>query len=352
MKLAFVFVTCRGNSIFSCIESYVNNAKKYNHSFDVFLVEDTEEEKNKELENRIRELGFDFFYYTHKDIKNDLRDNAYIFPQHSGACRGYAFLKIYQQNYDYMFTVDDDVLALDNYDFIGLHLRALELKGDGKWYNPFDNLLLTEQNIYSRGFPYNSRKITPVVLNQGVQLVGLDVDSVTLKNLGAYNGVLTTEALSLWKQSNIIVPSGVYTTISYTSVCIKQIAIPAYYTQLMQEEIEGIRINRFDDIFSGLFLKKIADHLGFTVSHGLPISEHRKVARDIDVDVMSEKRGIELMDPLWQIVDEIKLSGSSFLSCYRELAEQLEKKAENIVYSDYVKKNSRAMKIWCNLLER
>jgi len=349
MRVGFVFVTCRPDTVFNCISSYVDNAIKYNHQFDIILIEDSVDDLKPELLDKLRTLKFPFSYYTHKLIDTDLGPDAWIFPHNSGACRGYGFLKSYARRHDMMLTVDDVVYATDD-DFVGLHWKALCQKGDGKWYNPFNNITKLEE-FYSRGFPYNSRATTPVVLNQGIQLVGPDVDSVTLKKIKAMDGVFPWIAGEPYNPWWMILPIGVYTTIAYTSVAIKYEAIPAYYTQLMGEDIYGHKINRFDDIWSGLFLKKIADHMGHTISHGKPITEHRKVARPLINDLNSEKRGIEIMDQLWQVVDKIQLTQASYVKCYKELANEIEKRSELLVYPDYIKKNCEAMRVWCRLIK-
>jgi hypothetical protein len=334
----------------NCVNSYVTNALRFGHDFDIFLVEDSVLAKKEFLINGLNDLPFKSFYYTHEDIAKELEENAWIFPKNSGACRGFGFLKAYKGDYDVLLTVDDDVFAIQNEDFVGLHLSALELKGDGQWYNPFSNIEGLE-DIYSRGFPYNSRKEFSVILNQGTQLIGPDVDSITLQAYNIKDGIFPFHGSKLFKPNWIIVPKGVYTTVSYTSVAIKSFAIPAYYTQLMGEELNGLKINRFDDIWSGLFLKKVADYLGYSVSHGPPISEHRRVTRSLEENLSSEKRGIEIAEYLWKIVDRINLCGTSFLESYNDLAYKLENKVSEMPYPEYIQKNCKAMKTWCELLE-
>jgi hypothetical protein len=101
--------------------------------------------------------------------------------------------------------------------------------------------------------------------------------------------------------------------------------------------------DRFDDIWAGLFAKKICDHLGLAVVNGSPFVEHRK-ASNAKQNMTKERSGMQVNEYLWRAVDEVQLTNSSPAACYRELAEKI-----HFPKNPYFKKLQQAMKIWSEL---
>jgi len=354
MKIGFVFVTCRPETILDVITAYVDNAIQFKQKFDIILMEDSLEEPREKLIREIKYLAVNnmdtkAFYYTHASAKEDLGEDAYIFPHKAGACRGYGLLKAYEMGYDVILTIDDDVWPIDGENFVGKHLRALNGKGDGCWWNPFKNIIGLEK-YYSRGFPYNVRENSEVVLNQGIQLHGADVDSITLQECNAESGIFPHVGNCTYIPHGVIIPNGSYTTIAYTSVAIKRKAMPVYYSQLMNTEVDGKMIGRFDDIWSGVFLQRIARHFDCCVSHAPPMSDHRKIPRPLQKDIDAEAPGIKLNEDMWKIADECQFISRSWIDCYEELAHFVASKAVSFDYPDYIRKNCEAMLVWCKLI--
>jgi hypothetical protein len=65
--------------------------------------------------------------------------------------------------------------------------------------------------------------------------------------------------------------------------------------------------DRYDDIWAGIFSKKIMDHLGWSVVNGWPLVEHRKASM-ANVNVTKELSGMRMNEQLWQRVDGLRLS--------------------------------------------
>jgi hypothetical protein len=113
----------------------------------------------------------------------------------------------------------------------------------------------------------------------------------------------------------------------------------------MGEDAHGKRwgFDRFDDIWAGIFAKKILDHLGLGVANGSPFVEHRK-ASDVKKNLLRERRGMAANEDMWRWVSEVKFTQATILGCYRELAQK-------IVFpkSFYFTKLRRAMVVWARL---
>jgi len=123
------------------------------------------------------------------------------------------------------------------------------------------------------------------------------------------------------------------------NLAIKTKIIPAFYFLLMGPEYP---FDRFDDIWSGIFLKKIADHLGDYISGGEPFIWHDR-ASNAEVNIKKEAPGKTVNQYLWRDIDKIELRSDSYQNCYIELADKLPR------YDRYWNKLSKAMKIWAGL---
>ncbi|MFW6321430.1 MAG: alpha-1 4-glucan-protein synthase, partial [Halohasta sp.] len=64
-------------------------------------------------------------------------------------------------------------------------------------------------------------------------------------------------------------------------------------------------VGRFDDIWSGVFLKRACDILGKQIYNGLPLCEHNKAPRSTFDDLNNEVPGLELNEHLWEIIDDV-----------------------------------------------
>lgn len=101
--------------------------------------------------------------------------------------------------------------------------------------------------------------------------------------------------------------------------------------------------DRFDDIWAGIFAKKIIDHLGYAVVSGSPFIEHRK-ASDTTENLIKEQKGMATNQILWKATDEVQLTQKTPAGCYRELAMNI--KFPDTLYFDSLRK---AMVLWAKL---
>ncbi len=101
--------------------------------------------------------------------------------------------------------------------------------------------------------------------------------------------------------------------------------------------------DRYDDIWAGVFVKKILDHLGLAVVNGSPFVEHRK-ASDPAVNLIKEKEGMLENETLWKDVSRVSLSSTTILDSFEELLD-----AGFFKKSEYFLRLQKAMKIWATL---
>jgi hypothetical protein len=126
--------------------------------------------------------------------------------------------------------------------------------------------------------------------------------------------------------------------------------VPAFYQLYMK--VMGI--DRFDDIWSGLFIKKIADHLGDNISLGKPVVSHNKRPRSTFADLKAELEGIIINEMLWKVVDSVELNCKDYFECYLELANKI-KKAEIFnekVHRDFINLQVDKMNLWLEIVDK
>ncbi|OGK09723.1 hypothetical protein A2767_07735 [Candidatus Roizmanbacteria bacterium RIFCSPHIGHO2_01_FULL_35_10] len=97
---------------------------------------------------------------------------------------------------------------------------------------------------------------------------------------------------------------------------------------------------------TGIFTKKIIDHLGLAVINGSPFVEHRK-ASNVFKNLQKEANGIEINENLYKSVQAGGLKSKTMSGCYLELAEKAKFPKE-----EYFVKFKKAMKIWNKLLTK
>jgi hypothetical protein len=136
-------------------------------------------------------------------------------------------------------------------------------------------------------------------------------------------------------------PRGTYFPMSGMNLAFRPEIAPAMYFLLQGREWE---FDRFDDIWAGVFVKKICDHLDLAVASGEPLVEHKR-ASNVYSNLKKEAAGIEANELVWRAVDKVKLEGSTVLECYVDLANKLPLEG---AYWDRLRE---AMKLWAGLFE-
>jgi reversibly glycosylated polypeptide/UDP-arabinopyranose mutase len=282
----------------------------------------------------IPKVGKSITHYAWNDIDADLQEKSWIIPRRVSGIRNYGFLKAYQAGAEVIITLDDDCYPVAKHPLVELHVRNLTQKVPSRWTNSYPDA----RHLYTRGIPYLNRSEAPVMLSHGLWTNVLDHDGPTHLQHLEFTADFAEHFLN-------IIPAGAYFPMCSMNMAFRSEITPIIYFPLMGENTEGKKwgYDRFDDIWAGIFAKKILDHLGYGTLNGSPFVEHRKASNPFS-NLKKEAAGIETNEVLWQVVDEVKLTSTTPKECYIELANKVKFPNET-----YFKQLREAMILWANL---
>ncbi|MBU0579280.1 hypothetical protein KKE34_00410 [Patescibacteria group bacterium] len=283
---------------------------------------------------KIPKVGKKIYHYSWQEIDDDLGKNSWIIPRKVSAIRNYGFLKAHQMGANAIITIDDDCYPVKNHHLIDLHTKNLSLKTPQNWVNTYPDA----RYMYTRGMPYLNRDEATIMVSHGLWTNVLDLDGPThLQNLN-----FKAEFAQHFLQ---IIPKGAYYPMCSMNLAFRREVTPLMYFPLMGEDKNGNKwgYDRFDDIWAGIFSKKIMDHLGYGVINGAPFVEHRK-ASDPFKNLIKEATGIEVNEKIWFEVDKVKLTSNNVIDSYRELIEKVD-----FPKTDYFVNLKKAILLWIEL---
>ncbi len=238
---------------------------------------------------------------------------------------------------EYIITLDDDCYpqACPKHSFIERHLQAF--KRD-RWFR-------TIEGDQPRGIPYERLGHLPIRVNHGLWLDVPDLDGPT--SLVRIREPRTP----LLPTGSAVVPPGMAFPLSGMNVCYHRSVVPAAYQLLMGLEMVGF--DRFDDIWSGLLLKRVLDYMGWYVTTGEPFVRHAKLSNRF-FNLRQEALALQIHEYFWEYVLETPLeNGLSLTDAYQALARRVSEFPR--CYPDlpcptgYFGRLSEAMIIWSEL---
>lgn len=273
-------------------------------------------------------------HYAHDDVARELAGDAWIIPQRSSACRSFGTLKAIELGADIIWHLDDDTRPEPGVPYLWRLERILGgTAPDPRWFNTLGHVRSRLGDLYPRGYPYGIRGSRwPVMAHHGLWSNVPDFDGRTQLTMPDYR---------LWPSYQTdIVPAGAFFPMCGMNLAFRREAAPLFYMGLQGGDWP---YDRFDDMWAGLFAKKIADHLGWAVSSGAPSVRHDR-ASDAARNAEIEAPGIEVHEQLWPWVAGLQLGGKTVLDCYDELAVLLDR--DWGFANHYWRSMARAMQSW------
>lgn len=304
-----------------CIRAYIENARRHDFDLDrlhvVFVTEsfcDLDVMHDILAENDISGRVFDGPARRDWFAEVGATEFEHLIPEESHAQTSFGLLYLWAEGFEYGIFVDDDTRPLDEFDFFGRHLANLDHEGsievsssDSQWVNP---LYQRGGDLYPRGFPYGAmdesmsthhEEVGDVVASQGLWTGIPDLDAVRILQDGDLRGQAQTLTEREDFDRSFAIDDGDYTTVCSMNLAFRREVIPAFYQFPMDDNPWDV--GRFDDIWSGVMLKRAADAFGDSILTGFPLCDHQKAPRSTFDDLASEAPALELNEHFWQVVD-------------------------------------------------
>lgn len=278
----------------------------------------------------------EIYHYSWQDIDKELGDNSWIISRKNAGIRSYGFLKAYQLGCEVTLTLDDDCYPIKKQNFLQTHIDNLSVLAPADWVSTYPH----RKYYYTRGFPYSVRNKEEVVISHGLWSNILDFDAKThLEHPGLNMPVLNSNLIEF-------IPKDYFYPMCSMNLAFKTKITPVMYFPPMGYDNKGNYwgYDRFDDIWAGIFAKKIIDHLGHRVINGSPFVNHKK-ASDVLKNLKKEAAGVEKNESLYKLINKVELRSKTFVGCYLEIAEKT-----NWPKSKYFKKLKTAMVLWVKLI--
>jgi hypothetical protein len=368
-RKALVVTTIR---IPSLLVEYAKNFKRYEHQGVYFIIVGdlkTPEQEVHKVARALEKEGYEAYFldkHSQKEWLKQFPKLDEIIPYNSDNRRNIGFLFAVEKGCDLIISIDDDNYVTEedyllSHSVVGKELELPCVSSENGWFNPCSLLEVDPPRvIYSRGYPYIKRfkeeKITyrrehgRIVLNMGLWLGHPDVDAITNLN-GLVKVVKMKDSVD-----RIMLAPGTYSPINTQNTCFHKRMLPCYYYIVMGANIKGLTLDRYGDIWSGLFAKKCADSVGDRFSIGEPLTYHDRNPHNLFKDLMNELWGIIITDKLVQELKKIDLSSKNYFDCYLELADELEKVKLSLSNEHsiikYFEKLTQNMRIWVKTCEK
>jgi hypothetical protein len=285
-----------------------------------------------------------------------------IIPERAHAETSFGFLVAYEEGADFIIELDDDVFINSlvpghQYNLYGN--KGTTVSSPSRWYNTLDAIEMdTPGKFFPRGHPYDSATRTEeyqwkdaggeCILNMGHWLGNPDFDAMTILYHGGMDGRCGVKGTEL-KKEKVIVDYRTYFAVCSMNTSFRREAVPAMYQLYMNT----MSIDRFDDIWSGIFLKRIADLFGDKVCLGKPAGTHDKRPRNVFKDLKKEMDGMVLNETLWQMIDG-DISGHCYSDAYISMVDMLEKNLANIAdesYRKFMQLQAGNMRLWVDIVD-
>jgi hypothetical protein len=374
MKSVIVFTTINAPKIarFLC-----ENIEKFGHKKETGIIiigdKKSPNEESFAIAKELRQAGFDVSYFDialQEKWLEKFPKLKEIIPYNSDNRRNIGYLMAKERGAEVILSLDDDNFPLPEIDLVGGHIdlvgKEIELpvvSSESRWFNVGDLLENKKrERLFPRGFPYGARqeydlrqktifsKKVKIMLNEGLWVGEPDIDAITRLERNA-------EITGLKNYKTIALDIGTFSPINSQNTAFHAAFLPAYYFVLMGEVVDGLKIDRYGDIWQGLFTKKVMDTMGVYASFGVPLVNHLRNIHNHFKDLKEELNAIIYTEILAEFLLAANLKKGTPSEIYAALAEEFLNFAikDNRCKEDfraYVKKINYCQKVWLECCEK
>ncbi|CAB4285541.1 unnamed protein product [Prunus armeniaca] len=282
-------------AINSDLEPFMNEWRPVFSQFHLIIVKDPD--MNGEL--HIPE-GFNVDVFTKSDIDRVVGSSTSIlFSGYS--CRYFGYLVSRKK---YIISIDDDCIPArdtngDLVDVVAQHIANLQAPATPFFFNTLYDPYRKGAD-FVRGYPFSLRSGVTCALSCGLWLNLADYDAPTQalkpeqRNSRYVDAVMTVPVRSLMPVSGI--------NIAFN----REVVGPALFPALRLAGEGKLRWETVEDIWSGMCVKVICDHLGLGVKSGIPYVWRRERGDAIE-SLKKEWEGVKLMEEVVPFFQSVRL---------------------------------------------
>lgn len=324
-------------ALHSDLTFFMNEWRPFFSRFHMIIV------KDPDLKDDLRiPEGFELDVYSKSDIERVVGSStAGLFSGYS--CRYFGYLVSRKK---YIVCVDDDCIpARDNMgnmvDAVAQHLFNLKTPATPFFFNTLYDPFRKGAD-FVRGYPFSLRSGVDCALSCGLWLNQADFDAPTqalkpgVRNLRYVDAVMTVPMRTMMPVSGI--------NIAFN----RDVVGPALVPALRLAEEGKLRWETIEDIWSGMCVKVICDHLGLGVKTGLPYVYRTQRGSAIE-SLKKEWQGVKLMEDIVPFFQSLRLpqSASTPEACVVAMAKTVKEKLGQV--DPMFLRAAQAMEDWVKL---
>lgn len=356
------------------LEGYLDNKAKCGHDdLDVEVIVVGDKKSPAETADYLAELAerFGTSIEWWDEVRQrrwlkDLPELDRLLPWNSVQRRNLAYLQAAIRGADCIITVDDDNFATDD-DFFGGHAiigqreSLPSVSSSRGWFNT-SSLLRTEPEkpLYHRGYPTRIRTqpetVTHgtaagrVVVNAGLWLGVPDADAMC-----HLDAPVDAVGFRAGFEGRAAIAKGDDMVFNSQNTAFHRDTLPAMFLPPMGDRIGPLVVGRYDDIWMGIFFKRIADHLGDLVTAGRPLVRQDRNDHDLLQDALVEIPAQRITNTLTDTLQRVRLTADGWGPCYLELIEQLRGEIARDAFTGeergYLLEMLRRMTVWAQICD-
>lgn len=287
--------------------------------------------------------GFDVRIYTESDIVKVVGSSKVaMFSGYSSRYFGYLM-----SNKKYVISIDDDCSPAktkngDLVDIVTQHINNLKTPATPFFFNTLYDPY-QKGSDFVRGYPFSLRSGVRCALSSGLWLNLADYDAPTqalkpdMRNTRYVDAVMTVPLKSMMPMSGV--------NIAFDRELVGPAMLPAL--KLVKEG--KVRWETMEDIWCGLVVKRVCDHLQLGVKSGIPYVWRNEKGSAFD-SLKKEWEGVKLMEDVVPFFETIKLSPSSVTAadCVMEIAAAVKERlgSSNVVFGSAADSMVEWVKLW------
>ncbi|XP_010492563.1 PREDICTED: probable UDP-arabinopyranose mutase 5 [Camelina sativa] len=292
------------------LTQFLTSWKSFFSGFHLIVVKDPELKEELNIPE-----GFDVDVYSKTDMEKVVgASNATMFSGYS--CRYFGYLVSKKK---YIVSIDDDCVPAKDpkgflVDAVTQHVINLENPATPLFFNTLYDPYC-EGADFVRGYPFSLRSGVPCAASCGLWLNLADLDAPT-------QALKTEQRNTAYVDAVMTVPAKAMLPISGINIAFnRELVGPALVPALRIAGEGKVRWETLEDVWCGMCLKHISDHLGYGVKTGLPYV-WRNERGDAVESLRKKWEGMKLMEKSVPFFESLKLPETALKveDCVIELA--------------------------------